>query len=220
MGLIKDRELKIEPAYHSEHGFIYSMGNRKMGRVMSFSLPPIITCHPNAPCKDGDCYAIKMQRIYPTVKDSWKKNYELITSDECWGDIFVDDTVAAIRKKQPAIFRWHVSGDIFSSWYLDDMRLIAEKCKDVQFWAFTKQFNILERYDRKMIPKNLNIILSIWPPHLPSDDLMKEYGCCYFQDKKESYDVPEDAYVCQGDCEECQVCTYLVPGDSVVIYKH
>ena len=208
---------KQEAAYHTDHGFILSMGNRKMGRVMSFSLPPGKTCAYDVPC-GPDCYANKMCRIYPTVRASWEYNYKLLQGD-CWGDIFVDDIVAAINKKNIKLFRWHVGGDIFSKAYLDNICLIAKKVPDTQFWAFTKQFNILDGYTGK-IPKNLTIILSIWPPHLPSDELKEKYGCCYFQDKEETYVVPDDAFVCQGDCEECQVCTYLVPGESVVIYKH
>ena len=125
----------------------------------------------------------------------------------------------AIKTKNVELFRWHVGGDIFSAWYLDNLCLIAKKCPNTQFWAFTKQFNILENYTGT-IPNNLTIILSIWPPHLPSEELRKKYGCCYFQDKDESFDVPEDAFVCDGDCEMCRVCTYLVPGESVVIYQH
>ncbi len=216
MGLIKDREWKKEKPYHTDLGFILSMGNRKMGKVMSFSLPPIKTCNPNAPCKH-DCYAVRIEKIRPSVRDSWQNNLDLI--NEHWGTDFVNDISAAIRKKKPELFRWHVAGDIIDTWYLDNMCIIAEQNKDVRFWAFTKQFDILERYTGT-IPDNLTIILSVWPPLIPSDKLKKEFGCCYFQDKDETYDVPDDAFVCEGDCEMCCRCVELDPEESVVIYKH
>jgi len=216
MGLIKNREYKQEAAYHTDHGFVLSMGNRKMGRVMSFSLPPGLTCADDIPCL-STCYAAKMERIYPTVKNSWKNNYDLL--QKYWGDVFVNDICAAIRKKKPELFRWHVGGDIFSKDYLDNMCLIAKKNKDVKFWAFTKQFSVLEDYDDK-IPENLTIVLSVWPPHVPSDELKEKYGCCYFQDAEENYDVPEDAFICDGDCEMCRRCVELRANESVVIYKH
>ena len=214
MALIKD--FKQEAAYHTDHGFVLSMGNRKMGRVMSFSLPPGITCARGVPCLH-DCYAMKMCRIYPTVRNSWDNNWELL--QKYWGTAFVNDISAAIRKKKPDLFRWHVGGDIPALWYIDNMVEIAKQNPAVEFWAFTKQFDILEQYKGEM-PSNLNIVLSIWPPHLPSAELRKKYGCCYFQDKDESYIIPKDAFVCQGDCEECKVCVELDAGESVVIYKH
>ena len=216
MPLIKDREWKQEAAYHTDHGFVLSMGNRKMGRVMSFSLPPIVTCNKDAPCKH-DCYAVKMEKIYPTVKNSWQNNLELL--NEYWGTEFVNDIDAAIRKKQPELFRWFVGGDIPAVWFIDNMVEIAQDNQKVSFWCFTKQFDHLASYEGE-VPKNLTFILSVWPPLVPSDGLKEKYGCCYFQDKDGTYDVPEDAYVCQGDCEECQVCTDLESGESVVIVKH
>ena len=216
MALIKDREWKQEAAYHTDHGFVLSMGNRKMGRVMSFSLPPIVTCNKKAPCTH-DCYAVKMEKIYPTVKNSWQNNLELL--NKYWGTDFVNDIDAAIRKKKIDLFRWFVGGDIPAVWFIDNMVQIAKDNPDVSFWCFTKQFDHLAKY-RETVPDNLTFILSVWPPLVPSDDLKEKYGCCYFQDKAGSYSVPEDAYVCQGDCEECQVCTYLGSGESVVIMKH
>lgn len=218
MVYIKDREWKQEAAYHTDHDFVLSMGNRKMGRVMSLSLPPGVTCAKDVPCfKEGLCYALKMCKLYPTVKASWDNNWELL--QRYWGTEFVNDIDAAIRKKKPDLFRWFVGGDIPAPWFIDNMVLIAQHNPDVSFWAFTKQFGILASYEGEL-PKNLTIILSVWPPCVPSNELKEKYGCCYFQDKEGTYDVPEDAYVCQGDCEECQVCTYLVPGESVVIMKH
>ena len=41
--------------------------NTKMGWIPSVSLPPIITCRPNAPCKK-DCYALKAYRCYKRTK--------------------------------------------------------------------------------------------------------------------------------------------------------
>ena len=216
MGLIKNRKWKQEAAYHTEHNFTVSMGNNKMGRVMSFSVSPILTCAKDVPCGHL-CYAHSMEKRYPGVKESWARNLELLK--QYHGDVFVDDMCAAIDKKKVGLFRWHVGGDIFADWYLDDMCRIAERCSDVKFWAFTKQFGIIEKYTGK-IPKNLNVVLSIWPPHVPSDELKEKYGCCYFQDAEGNYDVPDDAFVCEGDCEMCQVCVSLKPPESVVILKH
>ena len=191
-----------------------------MGYVMSFSLPTGETCNTMAPCwTSGKCYAHRMELRHPSVKKSWAKNLSLLRSDDNWGDTFVKDTIKAIHLKKPELFRWHVGGDIFAPWYLDNMCLIAKKCPDVSFWTFTKQFDILENYE-SAIPDNLNIILSVWPPCIPSVKLMKRFGCCYFQDKSGTFIVPNNAFECEGDCEMCTKCATLGPGQSVVIIEH
>ena len=221
MSLIKDREYKKEKAYHTPHGFTISMGNDKMGFVPSFSVTPGVTCDVRAPCwRKGICYAVSMEKRYPSVRTSWANNLSALKACEYdESDVFVQDLVEFVNKKKPEIFRWHVGGDIYSTWYLDQMCQIAKKCPDVKFWAFTKQFGVLSSYEN-VIPDNLNIILSVWPPTVPSVELMKRFGCNYFQDKSGTYIVPDDAFVCQGDCEMCRRCVTLGPGESTVIVKH
>lgn len=46
-----------------------SNGNSKMGLIKSVSLPPVVTCAKGCPCAN-DCYAVKLQRIYKTVKSA------------------------------------------------------------------------------------------------------------------------------------------------------
>ena len=52
-----------------------SKGNSKMGSIPSVSLPPCTTCNPNAPCFKK-CYAVKIQRLYKTVKTAYENNLD------------------------------------------------------------------------------------------------------------------------------------------------
>jgi hypothetical protein len=61
-----------------------SNGNRKMGQIPSVSLPPIVTCKNCATCAKK-CYAAKLARIYPTVRDSYNRNLEILNEDrDAW----------------------------------------------------------------------------------------------------------------------------------------
>ena len=52
-----------------------SKGNRKIGRVMNVSLPPIVTCENCSGCKNF-CYDVKACLQYPeTVIDARVRNY-------------------------------------------------------------------------------------------------------------------------------------------------
>jgi hypothetical protein len=51
----------------------------------------------------------------------------------------VKDVCAYVTLYRPKMFRWNVSGDIFSGQYLKAMYTITEQCPDCQFYVFTKQ---------------------------------------------------------------------------------
>ena len=57
-------------------------GNRKIGTMPNFSLPPLKSCSEEACRTCGKaCYARKSYRIYPEVKRAWDGNMELALRD-------------------------------------------------------------------------------------------------------------------------------------------
>lgn len=214
---------------HSKHGYIFSTGNNKMGKVLSFSIPPIITCHPDAPCtkRDGKkfskCYADKLQILRPSLAKSWENNLDLLMKDNEYEN-FIEDTVSVITFVDPVMFRWHVGGDIFELGYLNAMLEIAESCPAVKFWAFTKRFDTvsewLEMYPNGKFPTNFNLILSVWPPHMPDQSLMDRFGTCWFQNSQMEIDVPDYAVECNDNCETCMKCSELKAGEAIYIMEH
>lgn len=204
----------------SANGFHFSDGNSKMQKVSSYSVMPILTCAKDIPC-GPDCYACKIMRIRPNVKKCYQENTDLLMKEGKYAEL-IEDTIAYINANKIRLFRWNVAGDFFSTRYLNAIIEIAKQCPTVTFWAFTKQFKILSDTLKKheSLPSNLNIILSAWGTFMPPKDLMKKFGVCYVHDKAGLFKIPEDAFLCQGNCEHCLTCAHLGAGESVVIHQH
>ena len=110
-------------------------GNAKLiaSDTMMFNLPAgKITC--GRAC--AGCYALKEERIYPTVLPARMKRLEGSKAHD-----FVDNVSTELRKlkKRPKLFRVHASGDFYSQSYVDKWVLIANENPDIIFYAYTKR---------------------------------------------------------------------------------
>ncbi len=193
-----------------------SKGNRKLGGVMNISTSPRKCCPDSVPCASQGCYALKAYRLYPGTRKAWSRNERLARKDP---DAYFSQIAERVARSKPRLFRWHVAGDILSTRYLHGMCRIAKDYQSTRFLAFTKAFDIVNRYeDREAVPGNLVIIFSAWPgmrfdnPH--------RHRVAWMQDGTESR-VPKDAIKCHGNCETCGLC-YELPrlGVDVVFRKH
>lgn len=193
-----------------------SAGNSKMGAIPSVSLPACITCNPNAPCFKL-CYAAKISRIYKTVDAAYKRNLDILKSDP--GAYWLQVKAAAITAR---FFRYHVSGDIPDTRYLNNMVNLAWDLPNTQFLAFTKQYNIVNNYISAGggIPKNLKIIFSNWgnwkcenPYNFPVCEIILKGN-----------DPAPDWKICGGNCTACACagigCWELKQGETIAIYQH
>ena len=154
-------KIKLE----SGHEIVISEGNSKMGKVYSFSVSPVITCGANVPCKK-ECYACKLCRIYPTVRNSYAMNLDAIRNAP--GMEIVNAIVDVIKRRNVKLFRFNVSGDFGFNGELDGIYLamackVAELCPETRFLAFTKIYNAfnMER------PANFNLVASVWNEYAP-----------------------------------------------------
>lgn len=200
-----------------------SKGNSKMGAIPSVSLPPIKTCPAGSPCAQK-CYAAKLCRLRPNVRQSYENNLELYYSNpsKYWDGI----RAAACMTRY---FRFHVSGDIIDGLYFFDMVLTAQMNPGTKFLAFTKQYDIVNDYlDRHdgALPENLQIIFSLWDPawnvrvHNPHDLPM---SAVIFKGYPESY-ANNFTKICPGNCAECAArgigCWELERGETIAFYEH
>lgn len=209
----------------SAHGFSISTGNIKMGAVPSFSVEAGVTCPPDVPCR-ARCYAERMKNYRRAATDSYAENTQLLVAGRY--DDLVEDVANFVRFSGTTLFRWNVSGDLFSVEYLHAIARVAVECPSTRFWVFTKQFGILEKYISLAeipgcpytIPANLNIVLSVWGTFRPPESLLKRFGTCHVQDKGGLFTIPGDAFVCRGDCFTCRRCAHVKAGESVVIHEH
>jgi len=192
----------------------------------SISLPPVLTCRKNAPCKQV-CYAGYAFRIYPDVKKAYNRNYELYKANP---RKYFELIQAYLEKRQPDYFRWHVSGDIPTSDYVKGICQIAENTPKTRHLIFSKQYELLiESMKTSNFIFNLNnlsIRISTFPGLDIPDDL-NDFSRAYNQPPtigkyanipKENRIQPDD-YICPGKCEPCgRVCWNH--SDNVIFPHH
>lgn len=194
-----------------------SNGNRKMGAIPSVSLPPVITCPANAPCAKK-CYALKMCRIYPTVKNAYQNNLDILNED--WGEYWRQVNFAVSMTRY---FRFHVAGDIPNAAYFKEMVITARNNPQTRILAFTKQYAIVNHYIETFgeLPANLHLIFSEWgdswrvpnPHSLPTSTVIFKG------------ETPRDEWkICGGNCQECACrgvgCWELKKGETIAFYEH
>jgi len=196
-----------------------SRSNMKIGRTMNISLPPIVTCRKNVPCAEL-CYAMKAYRMYPGVRASWDGNlaaYKQHASGYFWQ---IHQEIK--RAKSVKVFRWHVGGDIPDMEYLLGMITLAAANPAVEFLCFTKRYELLAGYvaDGSRFPKNLKIVVSMWPG-LKVPDGLERFPKAWMRDTKcLDKRIPAGARKCPGKCTACGLCWKLPAGKSVVFQLH
>jgi len=178
-----------------------SAGNRKIGRVLNVSLPPLFTCANCSGCKNY-CYDIKACLQYPgTVIDARVRNYILAM-------YYPEKYFAEIRKKlsnrrKNKFFRWHVAGDIPSMEYFKEMIEIAKDFPGFRFWTYTKNYSLVNeycnKYGKNTIPANLSIMFSEWKGMPMVNPYNFPEFRCIMPDEK----IPAGFTECPGNCEKC-----------------
>lgn len=198
-------------------GFSFSEGNSKMGRVLSFSVSPIVTCNPEAPCFK-DCYAVKLVRIRKNVREAYANNTQALMVDHRYNE-FINAFCTAIDYGEFHLVRFNVSGDMFNYEYLNACCEVAKRNPEVKFLAFTKQYEVCnEAIKNGIVPANFNIVFSAWNEFKPENE--SSVPVAYFDDGKHKNLVPDYAITCNGDCQHCRKCFYLKNGEAVKFGKH
>ena len=194
-----------------------SKGNSKLGAIPSVSLPSIKTCR-NCACQEK-CYAQKLERLRPSVKNAYEHNLWVLLSDPTtyWRE--VEASVMMSR-----FFRFHVSGDIPNAAYLENMAAVAGRNAHCEILCFTKRYEMVNEFIQKNgeLPSNLHMIFSGWvgldmanPFSLPEAHVRYRDG---------STTAREDAIECGGNCTECALteggCWNLQKGQQVIFNEH
>lgn len=184
-----------------------SAGNRKIGRVLNVSLPPITTCGNCKKCMFF-CYDIKACLQYPdNVIDARVRNLHVLLNDR--NEYFRRIDKKMTRRRKNKYFRWHVAGDIIDYDYFDRMIENARNHPDfVAIWTYTKMYDIVNEWIDKngldAIPDNFHIMFSKWDG-LPMNN---PYGlpvfACKLKDGNADPMPWDDMYVCPGNCDICK----------------
>lgn len=195
-----------------------SPGNTKMGSVPSVSLPAVVTCLSGCACAKK-CYARKLERLRPSVRNAYQQNLELLRSDP---DTYWREVEASIMVSR--FFRFHVSGDIPDASYLCHMIDVAERNPHCEILCFTKKYGLVNDVCRcgMHIPDNLHLVFSGWPKIRMDNPYGFPEAHVSFRDG--STTAREDAKPCGGNCAECartnEGCWTLRHGEQVVFHEH
>jgi len=104
----------------------------------------------DTPCED--CYALKGRYRFPNVKAALERRLDSLKHPE-WVRAMVT-LITGIKH-----FRWHDSGDIQSSWHLQQIFKVCEATPDTMHWLPTQERKYLP-LEGSTIPPNLIIRLS------------------------------------------------------------
>jgi hypothetical protein len=145
-----------------------STSNIKMGNIPSFSTAPgadfgcrmadTSHCDPDKKYRTGGkpCYVPNFAKLRPSVQQSYLKNLSLVDTDLAT----VERQLSAwLVLQDPAKFRWHVSGDVYSAEYLDMMIRLAQRHKRIKFLCYTKAIRVI-RGRVADLPDNLIVYVS------------------------------------------------------------
>ena len=196
-----------------------SKGNRKIGRALNVSLPPILSCGNCKECKHF-CYDVRACLQYPnTVINARIRNYVILLKDRDRYFNLIDE--ACNRRRQNKMFRWHVSGDIIDIDYFCRMVEIARKHPDFTFWTYTKMYSIVNKYcdiyGRDSIPENLSVMFSEWKG-MP---IVNPYHFGEFRALYADEEIPANTYYCPGNCEICKEFRRgCIANENTAIYIH
>lgn len=195
------------------NGISISDGNMKIGATPSFSVMPVRTCSDGVPCVHN-CYACRMTKRYPNVKAAYEANTAAVLDNV----EKVMETIQGYLIMTGAIrFRWNVAGDFFTDAYLLAAIELVRVCRGVQFLAYTKQYDRVNRIlERVNLPDNFTLVLSAWDRLIPENP--HNLPIAWYQDGQ--CNVPT-GFTCPGKCCVCGFrCWNMKRGDNVIFWKH
>lgn len=192
-----------------------SSGNKKMGSVPSVSLPPLLTCPVDAPCK-SKCYAIRMCRVRASVREAYDRNLSIYLIDP---DSYFLQIEAAMSTSR--YFRFHVAGDIPNIEYLDRMAAAAAHQSHCKTLVFTKKYSMINEWlDAHKRPENLQIVFSEWGELKPPNPHNLPTAAVIFKHTEPQ----EDWKICSGNCTDCICrgvgCWELKSGETIAFPEH
>lgn len=114
-------------------------GNKKLGKVYAWSLPPRITCPGKTDLCSSICYVDQYTGRYPLVMGSYRRSLE-ISKLKSFREILTE----ALSRLNTGIMRIHVSGDFYSAKYAEDWFAALEMNPHIKPFAFTRSWRVPE----------------------------------------------------------------------------
>lgn len=186
--------------------------------IPSVNLPVGCTCRKDAPCF-RKCYARRGRFSFQRNKAHLNNNLEMWSINPEQYEYEVG--IAAFFH---GYFRWHSTGDIPDTEYLEMMVRVAKDKPNTKFLAFTKKYELVNAWldANGALPVNLTIVFSAWGDFIPDNPY--NLPVAYIRFRKEAAFIPEHARECPSYCGNCVAsgmsCWDLKPGEAVVFDEH
>ncbi|MBK1611761.1 GP88 family protein [Bacillus cereus] len=217
-----------------------SEGNKKLkdSKVVAFyqwNITSVVSCPFRTEMCEKSCYALKAEKMYPTVNTRRAMNLEFSKTSEFVSAMIEQIEFELARKKnkgKTVFFRIHEAGDFYSYEYLLKWHEIAKHFKGnrgIVFMAYTKSLPFVKTLYKNVGKANVNITFksSIWEDTKPKFvDMTKELGMSIFTAEKIGTLEEKGMFACpasetfkntpkEKDCGECKVC-YLANVDVAI----
>lgn len=209
-----------------------SGGNSKTGDAVNLNFPIEYTCNHDCECYlEGKCYAEQGCYTFANNQRLYSENLNFFYNST--NEEFIQAVQVAINFFEFSLFRYFTCGDIVNTRFFDCMVEIARRNPEIKFWAYTKKYNIVNRWidENGDLPGNLTIIFSHWlnedgtyypmenPHNLPTSEFIP-YGMEDVID--ESYHVcPCSDPTVKATCATCErPCYNLEKGEHMALKEH
>jgi len=200
----------------SDRFITLSEGNKKLipskdAKFLIWNLPAIVTCPFATEHCRSLCYALKAERVYPSVKKSRYEHFELSKSND-----FVNRMIFTInaymnrpsyKNAKKVIVRIHESGDFYNLKYTLawlDIALAFLNNKKIVFMAYTKS---VDYFKGLTLPDNMVVRFSLWDDTKLKDAMIaKIMGLpIYTAVDKFTNETAKEKCPCK-DCGKCGKC--------------
>ncbi len=138
-----------------------ALGNTKVGKVWTFSLPSFVTCPGASPWCRNHCYAWRLERLRPSCRRAYTRNLTL----SLYPEHFVKHVLESLPENAPLV-RIHVGGDFYSPEYAQSWIEVCQARPETCFWGYTRSWAapmILPRLETLRAASNLQLFGSVDP---------------------------------------------------------
>lgn len=142
-------------------GVLLGEGNSKVGEVLNFSVPSVVTCPGASPWCLKYCYARRYEKLRPACRVAYRRNWELAQDIE----LFTETMLGVIPRIAPC-FRIHVSGDFAEKEYIEAWYRVCQGYPKTRFWSYSRSWahsGLLAPLERLRSLPNVQLLASTDP---------------------------------------------------------